>query len=254
MGSVRNAQSPFVTFQRGPKRRPIVPRLRVIFSHDDEPHYVRLLTRWISLSAAAACFIWCGSVWMERRSYQAEAQKTFAELDKPSAAPRVQKAFHALAAPPPMAKLEIARLHVSGFVEDGLDSQTLSRAIGHSPRSAKLGEPGNVVLAAHRDTFFAGLKDVRTGDAIEVQAADGTVYRYKVTRILIVDPTEDWVLKSDPSRNMLTLITCYPFQFIGSAPNRMVVQAEPVGSREVARGSLLSRDRSSNVRSASEGI
>jgi sortase A len=191
---------------------------------------------------------------MERHLYQAQARETFAELGKPAQPePRVEKALRSFAPPPPMAKLEIARLHVSGFVEDGLDSETLSRAIGHSPQSAKLGERGNVVLAAHRDTFFAGLKDVRTGDAIEVEAADGKVYRYKVTRILIIDPTEDWVLKSDPSRNMLTLITCYPFQFIGSAPNRLVVQAEPVGSSTVPSGSLLSRDRK-RARSASEGI
>ena len=140
--------------------------------HHDEPNYARLWTRWVSLTAAAACFIWCGAQWMERRWYQAEAGKTFAEEIRRPAPTQVKRTLPSITAPTaPVAKLEIARLHIFGYVEDGLDSATLGRAIGHSPQSAKLGERGNVVLAAHRDTFFAGLKDVKLGDDVQIGVA-----------------------------------------------------------------------------------
>ena len=217
-----------------------MPRLRIKYSCDES----RCIAPWIrriSMTAASLCFAWGGVVWLERQSFQTEAKEVFdtAAIDRtvesiplPPAAVITPKRHHI---PRLMAKLEIPRLSVSGFVEDGFDAGTLQHAIGHSPYSARLGEPGNVVLAAHRDTFFAGLRDVRVGDIVDLKSVDGRAFHYEVARIFIVSPTESWVFKSSPETNLLTLITCYPFQFVGNAPNRLVVQAELIRSAEAAR-------------------
>ena len=215
-----------------------MPRLRIKYSCDESCCATPWI-RWISLTAASLCFSWGGMAWLERHSFQTEAKEMFdtAATDRtaesialsPAATP---KRHHI---PRLMAKLEIPRLSVSGFVEDGFDARTLQHAIGHSPYSARLGEPGNVVLAGHRDTFFAGLRDVKVGDIVDLKSVDGRIFHYEVARIFIVSPTESWVFKSSPETNLLTLITCYPFQFVGNAPNRLVVQAEPIHSAEAAR-------------------
>jgi sortase A len=208
-----------------------MPRLRIRYNYD-EPASAKLWLRWICLVGACACFAWGGWVWLEQRLHQQQAQESFEELIR-DPAPAKPAAPHDR--DHPLAKLEIARLGVSGYVEDGFDSRTLGRAIGHSPRSAKPGEHGNVVLAAHRDTFFAGLRDVKVGDVVDMQASTGRHYRYKVSRVFVVDPKDSWVMQSSPRQDMLTMITCYPFHFVGNAPNRLVVQAQPIRTAVVAR-------------------
>jgi sortase A len=126
-------------------------------------------------------------------------------------------------APPPMATLRIPRLGLKVNVLEGTDDWTLNRAVGHIQDTAKPGSTGNVGLAGHRDGFFRGLKDIAVGDLIEVTTA-GQVDRYRVQKIWIVVPTDVWVL--DPTDSpALTLVTCYPFYFIGSAPKRFIVRA-----------------------------
>ena len=105
----------------------------------------------------------------------------------------------------------------------GSDAKTLRLAVGHIPGTALPGEVGNVGLAGHRDTFFRRLRDIEPDDLIRILTPDGT-YAYRVERTDIVTPADVWVL--DPtSEPTLTLITCYPFTFIGSAPERFVVRA-----------------------------
>lgn len=125
-------------------------------------------------------------------------------------------------------RLEIPRLHVSAIVRAGSDARTLRLAIGHIGGTALPGEQGNVGLAAHRDTFFRRLGDIRSGDQVRLVTPDGTfTYRVKGTRV--VEPRDMWVL--DPTATpALTLITCYPFRYIGSAPQRFIVRAELVAS------------------------
>jgi LPXTG-site transpeptidase (sortase) family protein len=125
------------------------------------------------------------------------------------------------------ASLEIARLGVSGVVEDGFDAETLDTAIGLLPQGARPGEPGNMILAGHRDTYFAGLKDAQAGDLIVIHVAGGRRYDYRVVRTLVVTATDSGALRSTPGQRMLTLITCHPFRSMGEAPARLVVQAEP---------------------------
>ena len=118
--------------------------------------------------------------------------------------------------------LEIPRLRMSVLVVDGDDDESLSIAAGHVPGTALPGASGNVVLAGHRDTAFRAIRNIKIGDRVRVDS--GRTYNYIVTSVSIVDPSEIGVLQND-GRAMLTMITCYPFRYIGDAPKRYVVRA-----------------------------
>jgi sortase A len=120
-------------------------------------------------------------------------------------------------------RVDIPRLGVSAVVRAGSDARTLRLAVGHIPGTALPGDTGNVGLAGHRDTFFRRLRDIKTGDQIRMETRDGN-FAYRVERTDIVNPTDVWVL--DPTAQpVLTLVTCYPFNYIGSAPQRFIVRA-----------------------------
>jgi sortase A len=120
-------------------------------------------------------------------------------------------------------RIEIPRLRVSAIVRAGSDARTLRLAVGHIPGTAFPGEPGNVGLAGHRDTFFRRLRDIRSDDEIRLLTAEGT-FTYHVAETTVVLPEDVWVL--DPTNQpTLTLVTCYPFTYIGAAPKRFVVRA-----------------------------
>ena len=127
-----------------------------------------------------------------------------------------------------VARIEVPRLRMSAIAREGVDVRTLRGSVGHVPGTALPGEPGNSAFAAHRDTFFRPLEGIRNGDVIVVTTADG-VHRYTVVGTRIVDPTEVSVLRST-DRSQLTLVTCYPFDYVGSAPQRFIVQAVLVRS------------------------
>ena len=125
-------------------------------------------------------------------------------------------------------RLEIPRLNLSVMIGEGIDSATLRRAAGHVPRTALPGEPGNFVVAAHRDTLFRPLRNIRTGDAIDIRTRNGT-FRYVVDSVQIAAP--DYLRVLEPtSHESCTLITCFPFDYVGSAPRRFVVRASRRGS------------------------
>ena len=109
------------------------------------------------------------------------------------------------------------------FVE-GADTPELRHAAGHISGTALPGENGNTGIAAHRDTFFRPLRNARPNDVIRLTTHDGE-YRYQVVSTKIVSPEDVSVLESD-GNDILTLVTCYPFYFIGAAPKRFVVRAE----------------------------
>ena len=125
--------------------------------------------------------------------------------------------------PPPRAILSIPGIQLKVPVLEGTDELTLNRAVGRIEGTARIGEPGNVGIAGHRDGFFRGLKELVEGDVLDLITAQG-YSSYVVDRILIVNPEDVEVLeaRSVPS---LTLVTCYPFYFLGSAPQRYIVQA-----------------------------
>jgi sortase A len=131
-----------------------------------------------------------------------------------------------------LGRIEISRLNLSAMVREGVDSRTLSNSVGHVPSTPLPGHSGNFALAAHRDTLFRALKDIRLDDLITFESQNQT-YTYRVYHTLIVKPTDVAVLQSD-GHESLTLITCYPFYYIGSAPKRFIVQARLVPETELS--------------------
>lgn len=123
-------------------------------------------------------------------------------------------------------RIEIPRLGLSVVVAEGIDKTTLLRAVGHIPGTALPGKAGNVGIAGHRDTFFRPLRNIHRNDIITLTTSLSE-YRYRVVSTRVVGPTEVSVLY--PTGNeILTLVTCHPFYFVGSAPNRFIVRAERV--------------------------
>lgn len=139
--------------------------------------------------------------------------------DKRIAAYRESLAAQFLSA---IAILRVPKIHVEAPVLEGTDELTLNRGVGRIIGTARPGETGNIGIAGHRDGFFRGLKDITVGDSIELVTYNTTV-TYVVDQILVVEPSDISVL--GPRPGSLTLVTCYPFYFIGSAPRRYVVQA-----------------------------
>jgi sortase A len=123
---------------------------------------------------------------------------------------------------PPLALLRIPKIHLVVPVFDGTDELNLNRGVGRIIGTSKPGQPGNVGLAGHRDGFFRGLKDISAGDAVELLTTQGT-QKYVVDQIQIVKP-EDVSVLSDRGFPSLTMVTCYPFYFVGDAPQRYIVQ------------------------------
>ena len=123
----------------------------------------------------------------------------------------------------PLAVLSIPRLRLDVPVFEGTDELTLKRGAGHIAGTARPGELGNVGIAAHRDGFFRRLKDIRSGDRIELMELQHKL-TYIVDNITVVAPNDVTVLKAR-AQPSLTLVTCYPFYFVGAAPQRYIVQA-----------------------------
>ena len=107
----------------------------------------------------------------------------------------------------------------------GTDQHTLNHGAGIIDGTALPGATGNTVISAHRDSFFRPLKDIEVGDVIELRALDG-VQHFQVGEIFVTDPLDVSVLEPAEGR-MLTLITCYPFGYVGFAPDRLIVRAHP---------------------------
>jgi len=130
-------------------------------------------------------------------------------------------------------RIEIPRLGVSTIIRAGSDGRTLRLAVGHIPGTAIPGEPGNIGLAGHRDTFFRRLRDIRVGDEIRI-VTPGDTFTFRVEQTSVVKPRDTWVLNDTPMPT-LTLVTCYPFTYVGSAPDRFIVRAAQQRSQIASR-------------------
>jgi sortase A len=145
-----------------------------------------------------------------------------------------------------LGRVSIGRLSLAAIVREGVDDQTLRTAVGHVPSTSLPGQPGNFAIAAHRDTLFRALKDIKKDDLISFQSADAT-YTYQVAATKIVKPSDVSVLRPDGggllepqdakpgSSRLLTMITCYPFYYVGAAPKRFIVEAKFVWERHSAK-------------------
>jgi sortase A len=154
-----------------------------------------------------------------RRQYEAtlESMRSSPRAEEPAAP-------ISLASGEPIGTLEIARVGLSGVVVEGDHDSVLDRAIGHLPDTPLPWHTGNSALAAHRDALFRPLRGIHLGDVLQLRTPHGD-FDYVVRETMIVEPTDLWVLDPTPVP-MLTLISCYPFNFIGNAPKRFIVRAE----------------------------
>jgi sortase A len=124
----------------------------------------------------------------------------------------------------PVGVLRVPSLKIEVPVFDGTDDTTLDRGVGRIIGTARVGTPGNTALAGHRDGFFRPLKDISVGANLELVTPDSTIH-YKVEKTEVVTPDDVSVL-ADQGSPALTLVTCFPFYFVGSAPQRFIVQAK----------------------------
>ena len=193
------------------------------------------MMRWIERALFVAGFVFLGYylyVTAEARLYQNVENR---ELDLILAsAPATRPPAAPVPVPPVpgsmLGRIEIPRLGVSAVIRAGSDARTLRLAVGHIPGTALPGQTGNIGLAGHRDTFFRRLRDIRADDDIRLVTTSGT-FAFKVDATTIVLPKDTWVLNPTPT-STLTLVTCYPFTYVGSAPKRFIVQAVATSSEQ----------------------
>ncbi len=126
----------------------------------------------------------------------------------------------------PLGRIEISTIGLAAMIAEGTDRRTLQRAVGHITGTALPGQQGNIAIAGHRDTFFRGLRNIHKDDEITLMTLNGT-YRYRVDSTKVVEP-EDTEVLDDSDDAVLTLVTCYPFYFVGPAPKRFVVRAHRI--------------------------
>lgn len=188
---------------------------------------LRGFIRALLLVTGIGCLVYFGWSILNRNLRQAQDSRDFdqarheiesppptpAEAPKPASAP----ALHSLG------RITVPRLHLVAMVEEGDDDETLSHAVGHIPGTALPGTAGNIGIAGHRDSFFRGLENLQRGDEIDLDTLRESL-RYRVEEITVVEPQNTLALA--PTReNILTLVTCFPFHYIGPAPRRYIVRA-----------------------------
>jgi sortase A len=153
---------------------------------------------------------------VDAHAYQAYEQSKFENVSSKEPAPP-------LAEGGVIGEIQVPRLQLKAIVVQGDSHTILRRAVGHVPETALPGTLGNVVLAGHRDTFFRPLRNIRRGDAITLKTVDGA-FQYLVESTEVVPATAVEILNATTGHT-LTLITCFPFDYIGPAPKRYVVRA-----------------------------
>lgn len=180
------------------------------------------------LAAGLVALAYAAYVAVDTSAYQADQRQAFA--DRRVAAPAPDR----VRATPPdgawLGVIEIPRLGIDAGIVQGESSRLLERAAGHVTDTPLPGEMGNVVIAAHRDSFFRPLEHVRAGDEITVKTLDGD-FHYVVESTIVVGSGDLWVLAPIGGRT-LTLVTCFPFGVIGAAPDRFVVRARETPPRD----------------------
>jgi sortase A len=189
----------------------------------------RLVLRWTQGLLFAGAFLmlgYCGFVvadtWIFQKQESAALERFVPEAPAGSGGALAQ----AIGRDGLIGRLGIPRLNISAVIVEGTSNKTLRRAVGHIAGTALPGQPGNVGIAGHRDTFFRPLRNVQQDDIITLTTFVGE-YRYRVVSIKVVRPDDVAVLNPDEAE-ILTLVTCYPFYFVGSAPDRFIVRAARV--------------------------
>lgn len=193
------------------------------------------MNAWIPrglMAFGVACLMFYGVVTAQTKRYQRDANARIEQMVTVARAPEVTRNLPGLSKPlvpgDLIGRVDIPRIKLSAAIAEGDDERTLGKAVGHLPDTPlPWHRKGNVALAAHRDGLFRPLAKVRLNDDVRVVTQRGE-YHYRVKKIHIVGPNDVSVLAPTKTAT-LTLITCYPFSFVGNAPKRFIVQAELVG-------------------------
>ena len=222
----------------------------MMFKLKRPPTRLALLVRWARfffLVVGVLALSYCAVVLLDRWAFQAyqtwrferalkDAQTPARTIQQPASSPLPAQveADRARAesfgidglAGSPLGRIEISSIGLAAMIMEGIDGRTLRHAVGHIPGTPRPGQQGNVAIAGHRDTFFRGLRNIRKDDEITLTTLNGT-YRYRVDSTQVVAPEHTEVL-DDSGEAILTLVTCYPFYFVGPAPKRFIVRAHRI--------------------------
>jgi sortase A len=184
------------------------------------------LLRWTSrilVTAGVVALAYVGFTLLDARRYQVSAERSLESQIQVEKAHRMTQPKAAVKKGDILGRMDIPRLGVSVAVLQGTNSRMLRLGVGHIEGTPLPGEAGNSGIAGHRDTFFRELKDIHRDDEIQVQTATG-LFHYQVDWVKVVAPDDVTVL-TPSTGSALTLVTCYPFYFVGPAPSRFVVHA-----------------------------
>jgi sortase A len=188
---------------------------------------------YVLLAIGATLAVWAAATWLQTWHFQRLPVPASTSAVADRALPREAAHNEPKSSPAPpavgswLARLDAPSVHLSTTVLEGSDDGTLRGAAGHIEDTAFPGQEGNIGIAGHRDTIFRPIRNVHVGDLLVLTTTD-RVFHYRISNTMIVNPNDVYVL--DPTeRPTLTLVTCYPFTFVGHAPRRFIVRAELVG-------------------------
>jgi sortase A len=201
--------------------------MKLVVTNKSVPSILRWTQRALFI-CASLLLGYCGFVLVNAWIFQHRANAALERLvrDRAAEPSEAPKELPPLTSGDLIGRLEIPRLSLSVVVVEGTDKPELRRAAGHIVGTGLPGQPGNVGIAAHRDTFFRPLRNIQSNDTITLTTLRGE-YRYLVVSTKVVSPYDVAVLNPDGTE-ILTLVTCYPFYFVGAAPERFIVRAKRV--------------------------
>ena len=206
---------------------------------------VLLALHWVTLLAGASLLAWPMFVTLESQYTQWSGERLLSEASRTAeekivqTGPRLPAGKRGPRRGVVLGRFEVPRLQLSYVVLEGTDNRTLNKSIAHVEGTADIGEPGNIGIAGHRNTHFRKLEWIRRDDEIKLSSPDAE-FCYRVEWVRLFKPGDLEVL--DPSHGpALTLVTCFPFEYVGAAPLRFVVRALPdENTRSRLQASLLS--------------
>ena len=185
-------------------------------------HRLLRCIEYVCWSAGAAAIMWFAWAYWSSARFQSQQARRLETLQQAHVEKTPAREGDLLG------EISIPRLGLSAMVAEGVEEKTLRHAVGHFPESSTPESAGTVALAGHRDTFFRPLANVRLHDLVQLKTPQGK-YEYEVVHTAIVGPEHVEVVQSSPQSD-LTLVTCYPFRYVGQAPLRFIVQAVRVPS------------------------
>jgi sortase A len=191
-----------------------------------KPGWLQPFLLWSSrgmLAAGVALLSLVAAATLQAKLYQGHAKQLLQDEIQRAIVSKVVRLNTQTKEDDVLGRLDIPRIGVSVAVLQGTGSRTLRLGVGHIESTSFPWDSGNIGIAGHRDTFFRPLRDIRKRDEIQLQTAEG-LFRYQVDWIRVVTPDDVSVL-APSTESVLTLVTCYPFQFLGAAPKRLIVRA-----------------------------